>query len=183
MAESKRQFAPVLFIAKPLPNILKKGNLKQKISQSTSSLIDMASDICWNKISRNCQYITSEIKENIGVNYPQIPHLRKKVNEKKEPKSLNEVTKELQLIYENLYDINLHIYKSQKEKTIIEIRYYLKTSLEKEFYSSIKENEPMLHCKVATPPYREESKKFDVNWELGGLRHKLNMFWLKTSRN
>ena len=162
---------------------MKKAELENKISEATSSLIDMATDICWNKISRNCEYIMSEIDESIGKNYFERAKIRKKINDKKSPKSLNKIVTELTAIYENLYDINLYIYKSLSNKTIIEIRYFLKTSHTAEFYPTIINNEPMLHCKVARPSYatkppnsNKPEKKFDVNWELGGIRHELNMF-------
>mgnify|MGYP003631380885 CR=1 FL=1 len=158
--------------------------LENKIQDATSSLIDMASDICWNKISRNCEYIISEIDESIGKNFFERAKIRKKVNDKKPPKTLSGIVAELTTIYENLYDINLYIYKSLPNKTIIEIRYFLKTSHTAEFYPTIINNEPMLHCKVARPFYATESpnsnkteRKFDVNWELGGIRHEWNLFW------
>ncbi|MDH7447818.1 hypothetical protein [Aquimarina sp. 2201CG14-23] len=162
---------------------MKKTELENKISDATSSLIDMATDICWNKISRNCEYIMSEIDETVGENYFERAKIRKRVNDKKSPKSLSEIVAELTVIYENLYDINLYIYKSLPNKTIIEIRYFLKTSHTADFYPKIINNEPMLHCKVARPFYvtkslnsNEPEKKFDVNWELGGIRHELNKF-------
>jgi hypothetical protein len=35
----------------------------------------------------------------------------------------------------------------------------------------------MLHCKVGLPHYRKnDNEKFDVNWELGGIRHEWNIF-------
>ncbi|WCO00267.1 hypothetical protein [Psychroserpens ponticola] len=162
---------------------MKKTELENKIQDATSSLIDMATDICWNKISRNCEFIMSEIDESIGKNFFERAKLRKKTNEKKSPKSLNEIVADLTKIFENLYDLNLHIYKSLPNKTIIEIRYFLKTSHTVEFYPTIVNNEPMLHCKVARPFYITElpnsnktERKFDVNWELGGIRHEWNKF-------
>jgi len=162
---------------------LKKAELENKIQDATSSLIDIATDICLNKISRNCVYIMSEIDESIGKNFFELARIRKKSNDKKVPKTLNGIVTELTAIYENLYDINLYIYKSLSNKTIIEIRYFLKTSHTAEFYPKIINNEPMLHCKVARPFYVTESpksnkaeRKFDVNWELGGIRHEWNKF-------
>lgn len=164
-----------------------KAELEKKISDATSSLVDMATDICWNKISRNCEYIMSEIDESIGKNFFERAKIRKKVNDKKSPKSLKVIVAELTAIYENLYDINLYVYKSLPNKTIIEIRYFLKTSHTAEFYPTIINNEPMLHCKVARPFYitkspnsKEPEIKFDVNWELGGIRHELNKLLVKT---
>ena len=162
---------------------LKKAELENKIQEATSSLIDMATDICWNKISRNCVYIMSEIDESIGKNFFEQAKIRKKINDKKVPKTLSGIVSELTTIFENLYDINLYIYKSLSNKTIIEIRYFLKTSHTADFYLTIINNEPMLHCKVAVSNYvakkpnsTEKQKTFDVNWELGGIRHEWNKF-------
>ncbi|WP_298782758.1 hypothetical protein, partial [uncultured Polaribacter sp.] len=173
-----------LLIHQNVTQHLKKIELQEKIRKATSSLIDMAKDMCWNKISENYEYIKSEIDESIGKNSFERAKIRKKVNDKKTAKSLSEIVSELNAIYENLYDINLHIYKSLPNKTIIEIRYFLKTSHTAEFYPTIKNNSPMLHCKVGIPPYfskhpnsAEKQKIFDVNWELGGIRHELNKFW------
>jgi hypothetical protein len=125
----------------------------------------------------------SEIEENIGKNFFEEAQIRKKINDKKTPKTLSGIVTDLTAIYENLYDINLYIYKSLSNKTIIEIRYFLKTAHTPEFYPTIIDNEPMLHCKVARPFYITESSnsnktelKFDVNWELGGIRHEWNKF-------
>jgi len=161
---------------------VKKDNLENIISDLSSKLLDMATDICWNKIRRNCQYILSEIDENQGENFFERAKIRKRVNEQKKPKSLKEIVMDLNLIYENLYDINLYIYNAKRNETIIEIRYFLKTSHTKDYYPVIKNNESMLHCKVAMPPYHIEGKKFDVNWELGGFRHEINMMWSKMNR-
>ncbi|CAM3860197.1 MULTISPECIES: hypothetical protein [Flavobacterium] len=162
---------------------MNKKSLENKISDSTSKLIDMATDICWNEISRDCLYIMSEIDETIGENYFERNKIRKKVNQSLIPKSLQEITQDLILLYKNLYDINLYIYKASKNRTIIEIKYFLKTSHTKDFYELIKDNEPMLHCKVSLPNYSRETgkvtekrKKFDVNWQLGGIRFKWNTF-------
>ncbi|WP_298903488.1 hypothetical protein [uncultured Psychroserpens sp.] len=149
-----------------------KNNLEQNLKEATSSLLEMARNSCWNKISDNTSYIISEIK-NGEPNRTE----RKKANDKKIPKSLGKITTELKAFYENLYDINLHIYKSKKDKTIIEIQYYPKSSLESDFYETVKNNDPMLHCKIGLPNYRRnDTNKFDVNWELGGIRYEWNSF-------
>lgn len=136
----------------------------------------MAGNLCWNKISNNTNYIISEIVD--GENFKNKRIERKKSNDKKIPKSLEQISTELKAIYENLYDINLYIYKSNKKNTIIEIQYYPKSSHESDFYETIKDNEPMLHSKVGIPNYRKnESDKIDVNWELGGIRHEWNNFF------
>ena len=167
------------FYTNPLPNILKnvtKNNLELNLKEATSTLLEMARNSCWNNISENTSYIISEIK-NDSRNF-NIQRIKKnQVNRKKKPVSLEKITTELISIYQNLYDINLEIYKSQKNKTIVDIRYYPKSALESDYYEKVKNNEPMLHCKVRIPPYvSDKSKKFDVNWELGGIRHEWNKF-------
>jgi hypothetical protein len=153
-----------------------KNNLELNLKEATSSLLEMARNSCWNKISDNTSYIISEII-NDERNFFDKRIERKKANERKKAKSLEQITADLKDIYENLYDINLYIYKSEKESTIIEIQYYPKSSLESDFYETVKENNPMLHCKVGLPHYRKnETEKFDVNWELGGILHEWNKF-------
>ena len=50
--------------------------------------------------------------------------------------------------------------------TIIDIRYYPKSSLNEDFRLTVINNSPMLHCKVAIPPWlAEEKSKFNVNWK------------------
>lgn len=130
----------------------------------------MAKNSCWNKISDNVIYIISEIKNDMPSRTE-----RKKENDRKKPKSLILITVELKEIYDNLYDINLFIYKSEKESTIIEIQYFPKSAHPSNFYETIKHNAPMLHSKLAIPNYRKkDTDKIDVNWELGGIRHELN---------
>ena len=87
--------------------------------------------------------------------------------------------KELMLLYDDLYDVNLYIYKALKDKTIIDIRYFLKSSLDKDYLEKVKDKKPMLHCKIVQPPYihYKSKEKFDVNWDLGGMRYYWNLFW------
>ncbi|VXB86811.1 conserved hypothetical protein [Flavobacterium sp. 9AF] len=158
-------------------------NLEIKISDVTKCLITMVNDLCCNTLSKNWYYILSEIDETIGKNLFEKNKIRKKTNEGIAPKHLEEITQDLALLYTNLYDINFYIYKATKDKTVIDIKYFLKTSHTKDFYETIKNNDPMWHCKVAIPPYlssigkpTKEKKKFDVNWQLGGIRYEWYLF-------
>ncbi|WP_221417975.1 hypothetical protein, partial [Fulvivirga kasyanovii] len=61
---------------------------------------------------------------------------------------------------------------------IIEVQYYLKSSLEKDYLEDVRNNDPMLHCKVAIPPYLTNNQhKFDINWQLGGIRYQWQLLW------
>ncbi|WP_281234626.1 hypothetical protein [Flavobacterium gelatinilyticum] len=158
-----------------------KNNIEQEIQNLTNSLLEMVNTYCWNTISKNVVYITSNISETDIAGENAFVHRRNRntANKKKTPKSFNEAIADLEKIYDSVYDINLYVYKAEKKLTILDIRYFLKSELDPDFLSVVADNPSMLHCKITHPPYRNENHKFDVNWELGGLRHNWNMFWYK----
>lgn len=170
----------------PLPtNKMTKENLRNDIANATEKLLDMARDHSWNTISNNCLYIISEIKYSNEKNLFEQRKTRKKVNRNKKPQPLQLVASELESIYEKLYDVNLYAFQSTSKQTVVEVQYCLKSSLDTDYLEKVKDNEPMLHCKVAIPPYLNDNKsKFDINWELGGLRHEWNTYWwrIRTKR-
>ena len=50
--------------------------------------------------------------------------------------------------------------------TIVDIRYFPKSSLDENVLKKVKDKEPMLHCKVPAPYYSTFSDlKFDINWQ------------------
>ncbi|OXB15975.1 hypothetical protein [Flavobacterium reichenbachii] len=149
--------------------------LQETLKEAASALIAMAGNSCWNNISQNTTYIISEIVSD-GQNFFDKRITRKKATERKTPKSLEEIVIELRTLYKDFYDLNFYIYKSSKDNTIIEIQYYSKLSLNPDFYETVKDNEPLLHYKIGIPPYARDKKKYDVNWELGGIRYNWNTF-------
>lgn len=158
-------------------------NLEIDIKNGVEQLLKMAKNLCWNKISSNCLFILSEIEEGGGQNFLEIQRIRNHKNNKKTPKRLNDIVLELSKIYDILYDVNLFIYKAESKRTIIEIRYYPKYSLDKDYLLLVKDNPPMWHSKLTLPPYHEKGKsKFDVNWEQGGFRHFWKLFWWKMKK-
>ncbi|MGB1039399.1 MAG: hypothetical protein ACPGVD_00835, partial [Flavobacteriales bacterium] len=62
--------------------IVTKNNLELNLKEATSSLLEMARNSCWNKISNNTSYIISEIINN-EQNFFDKRVKRKKANEKK----------------------------------------------------------------------------------------------------
>ena len=156
-----------------------KDTLELNLKEATSNLLKMARNACWNKISYNTSYIISEIK-NDSRSFKTQRIDRNKTNQEKNPITLERATAELKSIFENLYDINLEIFKSGTEIAIIDIRYYPKSALDPNFYETVKENNPMLHCKIELPSYyKQRNEKFDINWQLGGIRHEWNNFLSK----
>ncbi len=156
---------------------MKKENLYKEIWDAVQSLLKMARESSFNKISDNCKFIISKIKHS-DKNFFEQNKIRKIDNDKKTPKPLTDTIVELEIIYANLYDVNLYVYKAESHSTIIEIQYFPRSLHDVEYQRISATQETMLHCKVAVPPYASDNKeKFDINWQLGTLNHTWKMFW------
>ncbi|WP_289665934.1 hypothetical protein [Flavobacterium panacagri] len=159
-----------------------KSSIEEKIKNLTTQLLELARLKCWNTISNNLVFILSNISEIEGENFFTQRINRNKLNENKIPKNFTEAITDLKEIYDLIYDINLYIYKAEKEQTIIEIQYFLKSNLDADYLKTVADNPSMLHCKITLPPYRKnDDAKFDVNWELGGIRYRWNIFWWRAN--
>lgn len=146
--------------------------LRQDIEQLTSQLLQMTRERCWNTIPDEVAYIISEIVHDEG--WEQRIN-RRRSKDGIEPISFDYLISELEERYPALHDINLHVHRAEKHRTIVDVQYYLK---EKAGSETGDEVPSMLHAKVAIPPYRkDDSKKFDVHWGFGGFRHSYRMFW------
>jgi len=163
-------------------NTITKTTLYSNLSNATISLLEIARKSSWNRITDNCLYITSEI-ENSAQNFCDLHKSRKQENDQKVPRSLAEVLPQLLSLFDNLHDINLYVYRAERNVTIIEIAYYLKTSLDAMYRETIISDPPMLHYKVPIPNYgalkEDRDKKFDINWQLNPLNHRLRVFWMR----
>lgn len=156
---------------------MSKNDLEEQLNEATRKLLQLARKSSWNRISNKTVYILTQIDPEPKLNVAESRKIRKKINDKKKTHTLKSATQELLSFYDDLYDINLYLYRSKRNRTIVEIQYFLKSFHAYKFQQSVRDNSPMLHCKIALPPYRRENKKFDINWELGGLRHQWNEFW------
>ncbi len=153
--------------------------LQKEIEQAVPLLMKMVQELTWNNIAYNYKFILTEIKDN-QKNFHLERKLLKKENDKKFPLKLQELMPALESLYNNLYDINLYVYRANHNGTIIDIRYYPKSSLDQEYRQKILTNPPMLHCKVATPPWLSDKKqKFDINWEHKQWLINWKMFWAR----
>ena len=151
--------------------------LKKDIQISIHRLLEMVKDLCTNTISENLVYLVSEIKDTeLNAN----EELKKRIRENnvKEPISFENAIDILLAEFENLYDINIYIHKAEKNRTIVDIRFYTKLSFERHHRRAVKFRGPMLHCKISNPMYYQEGK-FDLNWEHGGIKHKWKLFWYR----
>jgi hypothetical protein len=155
------------------------NNLQTEIEDLVPKLLNLAKELTGNDISSNCKFILSEIKNSLGNSHVSRV-LRIKENDKKKPLAFSEIMPKLLIIFDNLYDINLRIYKSRRNLTIIDIRYYTKFSLDPEYKQKVIENPPMLHCGVELPPWLTEKKeKFDINREHKQWLLNWKLFWAK----
>lgn len=154
-----------------------KETLKSKIQLAIPGLLEMVKESCTNVLSENLVYLVSEIKDS-KLNFNEERKIRIAENNAKTPVSFDKAVNQLLEQYENLHDVNLFVHKAEKTRTVIDIRFYPKTSLNLEYQESVLNNPPMLHCKISNPMYHEGSK-FDLNWEHGGIKHKWKLFWYR----
>lgn len=155
---------------------MNKEYLKEKIESCIGNLQRLAKINCWNEISFNYVFIVSDFNEFEGSNFFEQRKARNKVNKFKTALSLDSVIEILNKESHDFYDVNLYIFKASKKETIIEIQYYRKSNLEPNYFEIVKNEKPMFHSKISLPSYFLEGRKFDVNWELGGIRHSWNHF-------
>ncbi|AEV97452.1 hypothetical protein A4D02_35760 [Niastella koreensis] len=155
------------------------NTLEKGIKEAVPKLLDLARELTGNDISDNCKFILTEIKDS-SENFHVQRLLRKKENDKKAPTTFSDLMPTLQNLYDNLYDINLHVYRAKKQLTIVDIRYYSKSSLDQEYRQKVLHVPPMLHCKVAQPPWLTDKKeKFDINWEHKQWLTNWKLFWAR----
>jgi hypothetical protein len=159
------------------------SNTRQKeIEEAVHKLLKMARELTWNEISDNYKFILTEIKDS-QENFHVQRQLRKQENDKKVALTLNELMPSVQRLYDKLHDINLHIHRAHKHLTVIDIRYYPKSSLNIDYREKVINNDPMLHCKVAMPPWlTDKTKKFDINWEHKQWLTNWKLFWVRLNR-
>ncbi len=156
---------------------MKKENTHKELSDAVQSLLQLARKLSYTKISDNCSFIISEIKQSDKSTFEQTKN-RKSINDKKVPKSFIEIVREVEALYPNLYDVNLYIYKANKNNTIIEIQYFPRTSLDLDYQKATSNQETILHYKVSLPNYAANTnQKFDINWEHGTPNHLWKQFW------
>ena len=156
--------------------------LPAELAQMVPRLLSMAREATWNTISDNCRFILTEIP-NTPVDAHALRKHYKRQNEAKAPVSLKSLVPVVQQLYPNLHDINLCIYKSTSRLTIIDIRYYPRTSLTEAYRQQVATNPPMLHAKVALPPWLAlvtKPAKFDINWERRLVWARWKMLWLRS---
>lgn len=161
-------------------------NLEQVINEASHKLLEMLNEHVKNNVSNNFYYVINRPgKENSPTsNFFERNRIRKKLLNSKEILDLKDSVNNLKSFFNEIYLIELYLFKSERNRTIIEIEIMEKDALEEKYRESIKTNPPGLHCKVALPPYVKagSAEIFDINWQLGSLKHKWKMFCWKMQK-
>ncbi|MGI4737518.1 MAG: hypothetical protein ACRYG7_20315 [Janthinobacterium lividum] len=147
------------------------------VGGAVPQLLKLARELTWNYISDNCLFILSEITDE-PMNAHQQRRVAKRLNNAKQPLPLADLAPALHQLHGNLHDINLYIYRATREVTIVDVRYYPRSSLAPAYRAQVAELPSMLHVKVATPPWlalMEPLPRFDINWE-----RRVTWAWLST---
>ena len=139
--------------------------LEENIKDTTTSLLNLVDEKCWNKISDNCNYILTNVKKLKYSNFHELRKIKQKINSKKNPQDFNSILKTLSKFESDLFDVVLYIFKADTNQTIIEIEYLRKSDLDFAYYETIKESPTMFHAKISLPTNQNPTKKFDINWQ------------------
>ncbi|WP_164976649.1 hypothetical protein [Chryseobacterium sp. CH21] len=153
------------------------NDLKDHIKINITSLLQLVKTNCWNTISPDLFFILSDFNEFEGTNSLERSSSRNRINNSKMMLTLDSAVENLYKELDDLYDVNLYMFRANKTETIVEIQYYRKSNFETDYFAAIKDNQPMFHSKIEIPVYAWDGGKFDVNWESGGgLHHAWKIF-------
>ena len=158
-----------------MPSPMETTDLVATLEGAVPQLLKLARSLARNRISDNCLFILSEITDE-PTDAHQRRRLTKRLNEAKHPVPLADLAPALHQLHSNFHDINLFIYRAATEITIVDVRYYPRSSLSPTYQAQVAHQPPMLHVKVATPPWvalAQPQLKFDINWE----RHVTWTWW------
>lgn len=140
-------------------------------------LLELARELSQKNVSDNCLYITSAI-HNDHKNAFEERRYRMAENRSKRPSDLKPVLAELTRQFSDLHDINLFVYRADSDRTIIDVRYFLRSTLPAQLREQLTGQPPTLHVKVMIPPWRRgDHRSFDINWEHHPWSIHWNLFW------
>jgi len=167
-------------------NKITRENLYHTIKKATITLLEMAREHSWNEISNDVKFVIKKVETDILENLKPFEgnKIRKRLLNSKEELSLDKAIEQLKSEFESIYLIELYIFKVTTKQTIVEIEILEKSTLDAEYRKTILSDPPMLHCKVAIPPYidTKSKDKFDINWQLETFEFKWKMFWHRVKR-
>lgn len=160
-----------------------KANLAEHLKSGTDQLLEMAADHAWNEISSAVCYVIKKVRTGVteGINVFETNRIRKKLLQSMKAVDLSSAVAELRSIFDDIYLIELYIFRADTSRTIIEIEILEKAEVASDPNSSNSAKGPTLHCKVPIPPYVADKQKgrFDINWQLETPEYRRKMLWWK----
>lgn len=152
-------------------------SLQQEIQQLIPLLLEMAGERTYNTIHPHCQFIMRNTKVDAEVNIHQRRKMIIKENRLKTPVPLDKIIPDLEAMQDDLYDVRLQVYRSNASSTIIEIGYFLRSSLEESYRRSVEGTPTMFHCAIELPPWLHDTNdRFDINWPFHHFRNSWKLF-------
>ena len=156
-----------------------RDSITNDIAQAVPRLLAMARDLAWNPIAEDCLFLLTEgpcpralAKPKKATPPPHTPL----------PVPLHALAPALGQGYAQWHDINLFIYQATRECTIVEVRCFPRAALAEAYRQQVCARPPMLHCKVAVPPWlalAQPPVRFDINWERKPGWARWKMFWFR----
>lgn len=140
--------------------------LEAHLREMTACLLVRARAMTYNTLAEDCRYILSEIAGNQSI-ITERDRFAWLNQQRLVPHRLAVIMPEVLRRYDNFYDINLCIHQAYRQVTIVDIRYYPKSSLPADYRQRVAQQAPMLHAKVALLWYEVDKSghKFDINWK------------------
>lgn len=155
--------------------------LSQNLQSLTESLLGLARQYCWNKISSKVRYVIKKVDtaQIVDIGISQRIKWRNQILKNSPILSLDQAVEVLYKGINNIYLIELYVFHAKKKETLIEIELLEKSELEEAYQETLINHVPTFHCKIAMPPYVsfDSTEQFDINWQLETLEYKWKMFW------
>jgi hypothetical protein len=155
--------------------------LKENLLKTAFDIIGVAREKCNNYFSDNIEFVIRRFDVS-ELDFFELYKMRRETYEKSKKLSVDKVVQELFYELRELSWIDLQIYKSEKNRTIIEIQL-----VKRQLNESLGDMEltPSFHASIPTPQYSIDSNdKFDINWQQDTLNHRLKYFlWKIKTKN
>lgn len=157
-------------------NRMKTEELRENIVKATYAILKVAREKCTNHFSDNVVFVIRRFDVS-DLDFNDLFKLRKATYEKARKLTIDQVVQELYCELPELLWIDLQIYESEKDRTIVEVQIVNKQQEEcinnQQFILSF-------HAGIPTPQYAIESnERFDINWQQNTLNHRLRSFLWK----
>lgn len=155
---------------------------KYNLQKASNETIRFAKELTWNKFSDNLCFV---IKPNVlddsdHLDNDELINLAQRRKELRKLLTIDEVINRLCFSERIPIWINISIYQTKKDKTIIELQ--TSRRFRKEDYMYKETEFPPFHIAIPLPPSLDGTEKFDINWKYNKFKLKLSA-WLWRFKN